>query len=189
VLDRNVVVTGLSNSSNCNDLECPWRSFPYCKPFQVRYFCIVLLFIDLFLLLHVSLIYANKYLLTSGCYIYTLYARVFEPMHRVQVCAYTRFKASGLGDKAPWSWSTFGKQMRNLNISKNKHKFLWSFSWASELRIILWRHVDRCQVLSTVDHCLSITLSVQLYAHRDDDWVWQCFAQSVTQDLLSVVHI
>ena len=27
---------GLLNSSHCNDLECPWRSFAYCKPFQVR---------------------------------------------------------------------------------------------------------------------------------------------------------
>jgi len=32
---------GLSNSSNCNDLECPWRSFTYCKPFQVWYFIFV----------------------------------------------------------------------------------------------------------------------------------------------------
>jgi len=47
VLDKDVVATvhkqevilvyGLSNSSNCNDLECR-RSLLYCKPFQVRYF-------------------------------------------------------------------------------------------------------------------------------------------------------
>ena len=33
-----ILVYGLSNSSDCNDLECPCRSFPYGKPFQVRYF-------------------------------------------------------------------------------------------------------------------------------------------------------
>ena len=26
------LIYGLSNVSNCNDLECPWRSFTYCKP-------------------------------------------------------------------------------------------------------------------------------------------------------------
>ena len=31
-----ILVYGPSNSSNCNDLQFPWRSFPYCKPFQVR---------------------------------------------------------------------------------------------------------------------------------------------------------
>jgi len=25
----------------CNDLECPWRLFPYCKPFQVWHFIFV----------------------------------------------------------------------------------------------------------------------------------------------------
>jgi len=28
----------LSNSRNCNDLECPWRSFSYCMPFPVWHF-------------------------------------------------------------------------------------------------------------------------------------------------------
>jgi len=32
-----ILAYGLSNSTNCNDLECFWRSFPYCKPFQVQY--------------------------------------------------------------------------------------------------------------------------------------------------------
>jgi len=27
-----ILVYGLSNSSNCNHLECPWRSLLYCKP-------------------------------------------------------------------------------------------------------------------------------------------------------------
>jgi len=49
ILDIDVVTTGSKlltgsdtrlrpNSSKCDDFECPWRSFPYCKPFQVRYF-------------------------------------------------------------------------------------------------------------------------------------------------------
>jgi len=29
-----ILIYGLSNSSNCNDLECPWRLFPYCKSFK-----------------------------------------------------------------------------------------------------------------------------------------------------------
>jgi len=32
---------GLSSSSNCNDLECPWKSFLYCRPFKVWYFAIM----------------------------------------------------------------------------------------------------------------------------------------------------
>jgi len=36
-----ILVYGLSKSSKYNVLECPWRSFPYCKPFQVRYFIFV----------------------------------------------------------------------------------------------------------------------------------------------------
>ena len=35
------MIYDLSNSRNCNDLECPWRSFPYCKPFQVQFFVFV----------------------------------------------------------------------------------------------------------------------------------------------------
>ena len=31
----------LSNSSICNDLECLWRSFPYCKLFPMWYFVFV----------------------------------------------------------------------------------------------------------------------------------------------------
>ena len=51
MLDRDVITTdhwqevilvyGLSNSSNHDDLECPWRSFPRCVPFQGRYFVFV----------------------------------------------------------------------------------------------------------------------------------------------------
>jgi len=33
-----LLVYGLSNSSDCDDLECPWRSFPCYKPFQVQFF-------------------------------------------------------------------------------------------------------------------------------------------------------
>ena len=32
------MICSLSNSSICDDLECPWRSFPYCKPFEVHFF-------------------------------------------------------------------------------------------------------------------------------------------------------
>jgi len=28
---------GLLNGMIVNDLQCPWRSFRYCKPFQVRF--------------------------------------------------------------------------------------------------------------------------------------------------------
>jgi len=38
---RRIVCPLSSSSSNCNDLECHWRSFPYCNPFQVRYFIFV----------------------------------------------------------------------------------------------------------------------------------------------------
>jgi len=45
----------------------------------------------------------------------------------------------------------------------------------SDALIILQRHVDRGQVLSTLqstdDRRLSITLGVQLCAQHDDDWV------------------
>ena len=88
-------------------------------------------------------------------------------MHRVQGCAITGSKVSGMVDKAPWCWRIFIKQIRY--ISKNKHYSLWSSSPTSELSIILRR---RRQVLSTVDdHSLSITLIVQLCAQHDDDWV------------------
>jgi len=49
----------------------------------------------------------------------------------------------------------------------------WSFCPTSELRIISRRHVNRRQVLSTVDRRRSITLSDQLCAQHDDDWVWR----------------
>jgi len=69
--------------------------------------------------------------------------------------AATGSKASGLGDKAPWSCRIFIKQIRNSNISKHKCNSLWSFSQTSDLRIISWWHIDRRQVLSTVDRWLS----------------------------------
>jgi len=36
-----ILVYGLSNSNNCYEIECHRRSFPHCKPFQVRYFVFV----------------------------------------------------------------------------------------------------------------------------------------------------
>ena len=36
-----ILIYILSNSSNCNDFEDPWSSFPYCKLFQVWYFIFV----------------------------------------------------------------------------------------------------------------------------------------------------
>ena len=66
---------------------------------------LVLLFVDLFLLLHVHLICANKYLLTyflQCCRsIQSLCAWDFEPMHRVWGHASTGCKASFLGNCPP----------------------------------------------------------------------------------------
>jgi len=36
-----ILIFGVSNSSNCDDVDCLWRSFLYCKPFQVQYFIFV----------------------------------------------------------------------------------------------------------------------------------------------------
>jgi len=66
VLDKVILVYGLSNSSSCNDFECSWRSVPYCKPFQVRYFSLVILFLMLFLYYYMHIWYVQilTYLLT-----------------------------------------------------------------------------------------------------------------------------
>jgi len=55
----------------------------------------------------------------------------------------------------------------------------------SELKIILRQHFDHCQVLSTVTWRPPplITLSIQLCAQQDDDWLMvmmQCVSQSVS---------
>jgi len=60
--------------------------------------------------------------------------------------------------------------------------FLWSFSPASELRIISRRHVDRRQVLSTVDRRLSLVDHTQRPALSTARWrlgVTQGVARSV----------
>jgi len=99
----------------------------------------------------------NKYLLA---YIFTDFREIGLYIHYVlglranargPRCASTGSKASGLGDKTLWSWRIFVKQIRNSRISKNKRHSLRNFSPTSELRIISRRHVDRRQVLSTVD--------------------------------------
>ena len=74
----------------------------------------------------------------------------------------------------PWSWRIFIKHIWNLNVFKNMHNSLWGFSPTSELRIILWRHTDCRQVCQqwTNNHCLSISVSIQICAQHDDDWVW-----------------
>ena len=100
-------------------------------------------------------------------------------MHRVWGRASSGSKATGLGDKALWCWRIFVRQIQNLIISKHNDNFLWSFSPTSELRMIWWRHNDRCQVLSTVNHCLLIPLNVQLCAQHDDDWVGCNVSQSL----------
>jgi len=61
--------------------------------------------------------------------------RDFEPIHKVRHHASTGSKASGVGDKTPWSWRIFIKQIRNSNISKEKRNSLWScfpnlWSWS-----------------------------------------------------------
>ena len=58
-----VLLYGLSNSSNCNDLECLWRSFSYSSPFSEWYFvfmvhCMVHLHLQSFLF-HLSRLYVN----------------------------------------------------------------------------------------------------------------------------------
>ena len=66
------------------------------------FFALVLLFLDLFLLLHICLICANYlliYLLSGGRSIQSLHAQNFEPLHMVWGRASTGSKASGLGTK------------------------------------------------------------------------------------------
>jgi len=53
------------------------------------------------------------------------------------------------------------KQIQNSNVSKNKGNSLWGFFPTSKLRISRW-HVDRRQVLSTVDRRLSPVVQTQL---------------------------
>ena len=151
----------------------------------------MLLFLHLFLLLRVHLICANKYLLTYILYgnrsIQSLRVWDFELMHAVQGHAATVSRV-GLGDKACWSWRIFVKQIWNSNISRNKHNFLLSFSPTSELRIILLRHIDRRQVLSTAGWQLSPVDHTQHSALCTARWwldVMQCISQSVdiSQDL------
>jgi len=63
-----------------------------------------------------------------------------------------------------------------IAISKHKRNSLWSFSPTSELRIISRRHVDRSQVLSTVDQRPSLvdhTHHPAWCTAHDDDWVWR----------------
>ena len=79
---------------------------PIASLFKCDIFALVLLSLDLFLLLRVHLICANKYilftyLLQGDRSIQSLRAWDFEPMPMVQGRASTRSKASGLGDKAP----------------------------------------------------------------------------------------
>jgi len=71
----------------------------------------------------------------------------------------------------PWGWRIFIKQLRNSNICKHKRISLWNFSPTFESRII--SIVAKCCQQSTDDRRLSITLSVQLCAQYDDDWVWR----------------
>jgi len=69
----------------------------------------------------------------------------------------------------------------NFNISKHWRNSLWSFSPASELRIISQRHVDRCKVFSTsTDDCrLSLSLNVLLCAQHNGDSLWGSASHSL----------
>jgi len=104
--------------------------------------------------------------------------------------ASTGSKASGLGDKAAWSCrKIFLKRIRHSNISKDMRDSLWSFSAMYELRIYSRRHVDRHQVLSTIDRRPSPVDHTQRPALCTARWwlgVTQCVARSVgvNQDLL-----
>ena len=124
-----------------------------------------------------------------GIRIQALRSRDFDTMHKVWGRASTGSKASGLGDKAPWSCRIFIKQIQNLSISENKRNSLWSFSSTSELRIISRRHVDRRQVLLTVDRRPSLVDHTQRQALCTAQWwlgVTQRVARSVgvSEDLL-----
>jgi len=104
--------------------------------------------------------------------------------------ASTSFKASGLADKALWSWRIFFKQMQNSSISKNKCNSPWSFSPTSELRIISQQHVNCCQLLSTVNWWPSPVIRIHCPALCTAWWqlgVMQCIAQfvGVSQNLYS----
>ena len=182
-----IFIYGLSNTgNNCNDSECPWTSFSYCKPFQVRYFC-TCAFISRFIyvatctfemckyLITYLLTYLLTYFLQGSRSIHSLHARFFEPLHRVWDRASTGSKAFGLGDKAPQSQRIFIKQIWNSNISKHNCNSLWSFSPTSELRIFRdgTSIVAKCCQQSIDDRRLWITLSVQLCAKHDDDWMWR----------------
>ena len=171
----------VSNSSNCNDLECPWGSFPYCKPSHMRYFC-TCAFIYLFYT------YLLTNLLLGSRSIQPLHARDFEPMYRFCSHASTGSKASSLEDKAPWSSRIFIKWTGKLNISKHKHSSLWSFSPTCGLRIISQWHVDHRQVQSTFNRWPSPVDHTQCPALCTARWrlgVMQRVTQSagVNQDL------
>ena len=112
-------------------------------------------------------------------------------MHKVRGRASTGSKASGVGDKALWSWRIFIKQIRNSCISQHKHNSLWNFS-TSELRIISRQRVDvdRRQVLSAVDWRPSPVDRTQRLALCTARWrlgVTQRVARSVgvSQDLFN----
>jgi len=106
---------------------------------------------------------ARFWLVYFYCYMYVWYMQVNEYFFTdllsdfMAVDLYSQWIGSGprglvsTGCKAPWSWRIFIKQIQNLNISKHKHNSFWSFSPTSELGIISRWHVDRCQVLSTID--------------------------------------
>jgi len=69
--------------------------------------------------------------------IQSLHLHYFELICRVWCGASSGFKVADLGDKAPWSWRIFIKQIRNLNSSKNILSSFWSFSPTSGLTVIL----------------------------------------------------
>jgi len=135
--------------------------------------------------------YLLTYLLQGSRYIQSLHVRDLELMHSVRGRATIGIQSFWSRGQSHRSWRIFIKQIRKSNISKNKRNSLWSFSSTSELRIISLRHVDRCQVLSTVDRRPSNVDNSQRPALCTARWrlgVMQRVARSVgvSQNLLVI---